>query len=198
MNPTQALENDWGMYYNGTFMKYDGVLMQVACGGFDHEREVYRQGLHGRTGPRTVYKQLDPALLECWWPRAGAYNIGRAAVYIGRQAYRNMKKSARMPDHYRIMWGDQRLRDKCLWTMAKGPNPIEYRTAIREVMNGERQAAAITADLILFRDGRNVQVVCRGEPAGTLKGRIFTPLFAGTPAAKRTLIKLQKEGIPCI
>ena len=45
--------------------------------------------------------------------------------------------------------------------MAKGPNPMEYRQAVREVTNGERSSVAITPDLILYREGRDVQVVCR-------------------------------------
>lgn len=192
MNPEDALRDDWPMYYEGCWMLHIPTqrVVQITLergGGFKY-----------RLPAGDVWHNCEAEQLECWWPRAGSYNIGGQALFIGRRARRSMKKSAY--DHYFVSWGRQH-HGNILKLMAKGPNFVDMETAQRVIRKGITASVAISTDLIIAEKNRKdgvYEIIYRGTLAGELRDNQFIPIFDGTPAAKRAELKLVQEGVRCI
>lgn len=192
MNPVDALARDYNMYYNGTWMKHKptGRIVNVQVG------EGYQFSYQLPAGVK--WHETKPEELECWWPRSGSYNIGEGAVFIGRRARRNMKKSAY--DHYYVSWGY--YRESPLKIMAQNSKYLKFDDAVKCLNSGVSRSVAISKDIILSKPAGQPDdkftVVYRGTEAGSLENNQFIPIYEGTPAAKRAELKLVQEGIQCI
>jgi len=106
MNPCDALQQDWRMYYDGSWMnhrRYGPGQVSVQ----DTDMFFYRYPDDKVDSNPT---RVDPADLLCWWPRSGAYNTPGGAVYIARKATRSMRKSAHAGEHYVVRWGKVFMR----------------------------------------------------------------------------------------
>lgn len=187
MNPIDALPEDFGMYYDGCWLRHKnhGIgLIRV----IDGEMHLY-------TNPRTNKTpiKVQPKLLECWWPRAGAFNCGSRAIYVARRTLRNMRKSAISGDHYYVKWGDGRgiplmeiLRD--------GPNHVSVSEGLRKIERGN-QSVAVGRDIIIAQDdlGRSSTnpVYFRGLEVGTLAYGDYIPLFSDSPFTERVRHQLE-------
>lgn len=196
MRPLEAHKSDWQLYYGNTYMLVDGSVNLISVSPTDNE-DRYRTTLRGKRSLTAVWRQLDPALIEPWWPRAGAYNFSTGAVYLGREARRSMKKSAQAPDHYKIMYGIPTRYP--LWEVAKGPRYIPFADALELIKTGVKGSVAVSQSLILAlsHNAKDISVVYRGQPAGDIKDGRFIPLFEGMPMCKRAMIVLHEEGIQC-
>ena len=97
MKPTQALRQDWHMYYHDTWM------VHVTLG---YCRIQARRGVLFALPLNTEeWLKVSAKDLEVWWPRPGAYNTATAAAYIVRKPYRCMKRSAVSDTHYTVTYG---------------------------------------------------------------------------------------------
>ena len=186
MNPCDALTKDYGMYYDGVWMKHDklGVgLVKVDCGKL--KIDVTR-GVE----PSKLVKAKD---LTCWWPRPGAFNIdgkGRA-VYIARRAMRNMRKSSVGGDHYFIKWG-QSYNVPIMIVLKNGPNPVPLYEAM-EMIDGGKESIAVSRDIIITSTGesKEYEVIFRGLTAGTYKHGCYEPGFSDSPLTGRVMRQLE-------
>ena len=146
----------------------------------------------------------EPDLLDPIWPDGRAINLEGHAAYIGRRARREARRSA-TPHHYMVQWSN-RWSGITYGVMDQLLSPPPYpmpEEAIRLLLDHTRQSIAVSRDLILVRHPNNVLgVICRGEPAGTLRegsGRYeFIPEIPESPVARRVQFKLQKEGVLCL
>ncbi len=188
MNPSDAMPQDYRMYYDGCWMehtKYGVGYIRVKDGGMYLDKEGRGRDL----------VRVKPSFLSCWWPRPGAFNVKKKhAVYIARRAMRNMRKSAVANDHYFLKWGMPYGRDVML-TLRDGPNPVEIREARRLLIAGTMLSVAISRDVILHPEDEptaDVQtVVFRGMDAGRLVMGTFEPLFSASPLTGRVLRQLE-------
>ena len=188
MNPSDALPQDFGLYYDACWMRHKthGIGMVRVING-----DMYLEYTKDRSGPL----QVQPKLLECWWPRPGAFNVGNGAVYIGRRALRNMHKSAVCGEHYFTKWGMcsgvelmQLLRD--------GPNHVTVDEGLRLLATNKRKSVAVSRDVILTpttTDGTETAVIFRGMEVGFLKNGVYEPAFSNSPLTGRVLRQLENR-----
>ena len=185
MNPEDALPEDWGMYYDGVWMRHDkyGVgRIEVLGGDLYLKRSVYSDPI-----------QVRAEYLKCWWPRAGAFNCGNHAIYIARKAVRNMRKSAVAGDHYFVKWGTGFGID-IMEKLRSGPNCHSKVDATRLLEDGDMSSVAVTRDIIFTLCEDNPEkfiVIFRGMEVGTwseISG--YTPQFSGHPLTSRVLRQL--------
>ena len=187
MNPADALPEDWGMYYDGVWMKHTkhGVGQINVIGG----------DLHFRKSPGCEPIIVKAKYLSCWWPRAGAFNCGDHAIYIARRAIRNMRKSAVAGDHYYVSWGSPYGKD-VMMMLKGGPNYISPDEADRILRAGNMQSVAVTRDIIFTQcelDPEKVSVIFKGMEMGTWSANEgFIPLFSGSPFTPRILRQLEE------
>jgi hypothetical protein len=134
--------------------------------------------------------------LVCWWPRPGAYNTPRGAVYIGRKAIRTMRKSALPNEHYNIRYGTVGRVWEIMLILRKGPERQDLNFAVKVLNEELSPSVAITRDIILAR-GKfgEILVIFRGLYAGDYQNGEFISTFPGSPLAKLVRIKLAREGI---
>lgn len=185
MNPSDALSQDYGMYYDNCWMRHTthGIGRVRVVGG-----DMY---LERQPGADPI--QVQPKYLECWWPRPGAFNCGDHAVYIARRAIRNMRKSATSGDHYFVKWGSPYGKEvmMCLKT---GPNTETMDSAIDLIQKGRMSSVAVTRDIIIEPNDRKGEfnVIFRGMEAGTYtQDGGFIPLFSNNPWTHRILRQLE-------
>lgn len=191
MNPADALPEDWGMYYDGVWMRHTthGIGQIQVVGG----------DMYLRKTPKSDPILVNSRYLRCWWPRAGAFNCGDHAIYIARRAMRNMRKSAMSGDHYYITWGSPYGKDMMM-VLRNGPNPLPIGDAILGLRSGIVGSVAITRDIILsvdFEAGvehkEPLTVVFRGMEVGTYtEDGGFVPLFSGSPFTPRIHRQLEE------
>jgi len=190
MNPQDALPQDYPMYYNGCWMEHSELgIGRISVVG----TRMYIDTNYGKTDPVCV-KAKD---LSCWWPRPGAFNGKKEAIYVGRRAHRNMRKSAMPNDHYFLKWGSPYAVDMML-ALAGGRNEITIEEAIERFKAGKMISAAVSRDIIIYPqdDSEDVYVVVfRGNEVGVLENGYFTPLFSSNPIDARALRQL--EGVLC-
>ena len=195
MNPVDARPEDWNMYYSGAWMYHNKIkrIVYVEVGQLAANRFSYQ------LPAGEIWHDAEPEELQSWWPRAGSYNVGNGAVFIGRRARRSMRKSA-TNDHYFIQWGGRGVSPCKI--MATNSEFIKYDAAVEVLNKKVSKSAAICQDVILSKkegQGKNVfDVIYRGTGAGVLDNNRFIPTFEGTPASKRAEYRLVKEGVPCI
>ena len=189
MNPSDAMPKDYGMYYDNCWMRHTKW-------GVGRIRIVDGRMWLDCLGDGSEPKNVKPQYLSCWWPRPGAFNAGRSAVYVARRAIRNMRKSAVNGDHYFVKWGNEYTRDiMCL--LRDGPNFMGLPEAIEKLKSKAMSSVAITRDIIIHPEdkpiGPRYTVVFRGIEAGTMEDGIFEPLFAGNPLTNRVLRQLERS-----
>lgn len=183
MNPADALTADYGMYYDGCYMRHrnHGIGRIQVIGG----------DLYLCTSPNADPKLVKPSYLECWWPRAGAFNTKTHAVYIARRAVRNMRKSAVGNDHYFVKWGTPYGVD-VMTILQQGTNEIRMDKAIELLNNGSMSSVAVSRDIIISpEEGDTYSVTFRGMECGTWSNGGFTPLFSESPLTARVLRQLE-------
>jgi len=189
MNPADALPKDYGMYYDGCWMRHSkhGVGRVNVIGG-----DLYLQ-TPGRANPLHV----SPQYLEVWWPRARAANMESLskAVYIGRKAARNMRKSAVSRDHYYVKWGGAMGMDVMLLLVNEQDYPSLEKAS--DMLANGWESVAVSRDIILTKDEDEgmLMVVFRGIEAGRLqviRGHgAFEPLFSGCPWTRPIVQQLE-------
>lgn len=195
MNPSECPNRDWGLYYNNTYMLHaiEGVVQVIS-----RDRSLYIRKGNGQWNP------TDHNHLECLWPRGRAINVSGQALFIGRQARREARRSITM-HHFSILWpgtsvsgmiNDVQMNELCF--------PSEYPSmgyVLRAFKQGERRSVAVTASIILCSRTNGANVIFKGEDAGNIEftpnQHIFTPRL-DCPLSKRALFRLQKEGILCL
>jgi len=185
MNPCDALTQDYGMYYDGCYMRHKthGIGRIQVIGG----------DLYLSTSPRSDPKLVKPSYLECWWPRPGAFNYKERAVYISRRAIRNMRKSAVGGDHYAVKWGSPYGMD-IMMLLKEGVNSMSIEMGIQKLDAKVMTSVAVSRDIILYPDEEpdNYVVVFRGMEVGTwYKGGGFTPSFSNNPLTPRVMRQLE-------
>ena len=193
MNPTDALEQDWRLYYNGAWMlhKLFGPV-QVSVKG---------QTLYAYTYPDDE-RESEPVRckadeLECWWPRSGSYNTTNGAVYIARMTSRSMRKSAHPSEHYMVKWGrgGHYGMSSLMVQLRQGPKFIKPDFAL-EVLDRQLSASvALTHDLIIQRDNGDNIVIFKGIRAGKLLNGEFIAEFPTSPVARRVAQRLMEENV---
>lgn len=186
MNPSDALPQDYGMYYDGCWMKHTSLgigRVRVVNG------KMYFEKNPGQDEPKIVRSKY----LTCWWPRAGAFNIvgKHKAVFIARRAMRNMRKSAISGDHYFTKWGSPTCR--IMETLREGPNLLPLQEAIDLLKKPEWISVAVARDIILTNGEIPDEsiVIFRGEESGTYKYGCYTPMFSDNPLTGRILRQLE-------
>jgi len=191
MNPQDALPQDYPMYYNGCWMEHvDLGIGRVMVTG----SRLYLDTDYGLS-EATLVKAKD---LICWWPRPGAFNGVRDAMYIARRAQRNMRKSAMPNDHYYLKWGNPYGGSDMMQLLKEGANHIPIEDALEAFAKKKRTSAAVSRDIIIHptdTDPKVCSVIFRGNEVGTLENGYFTPLFSSNPIDMRALRQL--EGIQC-
>lgn len=182
MKPTQALKKDWRMYYNRTWMMHkvhgpgpvrviDGIL------------------LYG-----THMIPVAPKDLDVWWPRSGSHNTETSAVYIERQAVRNMRKSAVSGSHYILAWGHVHYGFDIMSTLAHPTPYCGVNEALQMLKDGDYNARAVTRDIILHTENEKCEVLFKGKPVGTLDiDHGFDGYIPQDPLCKRAFLKLYAE-----
>lgn len=194
MNPCDALQQDWRMYYEGSWMRhrsYGPGLVSVS----GDELYFYRYPNDTLEAEPT---RVNPRDLVCWWPRSGAYNTPGGAVYIARKATRSMRKSAHAGEHYMIKWGNACMRGtgyKLMLQLRRGHSLVELDFALRAIKEKVTRSVAITQDIILASTPDGLVVVFRGIKVGMLEDGDFIPDFERSPIARRAMHKLVEEGV---
>ena len=190
MRANHADVADYRLYYHGTFMRHDelGPVSVSAEGG-----QLYVRAACG--GRRKV---VEPKTLEPLWIRPGAYNVRGAAIYIGRRARRNARRSS-CPDHYMVKWSGigARMSQGLMWSCLRPEAYLPYADAVEALENGIAQSVAISRDLILSNNGDGMAVILRGQMAGTIRDGLFTAPYETSPLAKMARGKLSQEGVVC-
>ena len=183
MNPSDALTKDWGMYYDGCWMKHRtlGVGRVLVA-----EKTLYLDRDDAAT-------KVDPEDLSCWWPRPGAFNVGKSAVYIARRTIRNMRKSAVGGDHYYLKWGNP-YACNVMETLKKGTNHVPLSLGLQMLDRGDVKAVAVSRDIIIKRESATrYNVIYRGNEVGTWNPVLgFKPLFLGSPFTRRVMRQLEE------
>lgn len=180
MKPVDVPRCDRTMYYNGTWLWHrDQGPVQV------------KVNFNGDFYVEDFEETVDAALLDHWFPRGGAVQLGpRRAVYVERKAARNMRKSAHWPSHYAITWGSVRPGERVLLKMAK---PKKYHTCDTQL--GKGQSIVVSRDVIFNgRDGKT-EVIYRGKLVGTFGDDGFDPSVVRDPMCKRAYFQMAEEGI---
>jgi hypothetical protein len=197
MNPSQVSKQDWPLYYNHSFMHHrDRGIVEVST----VDRRIYARNLDTTW---TVVR--DVAKLECIHPRGRTMNVGKSAVYIGRRATREARRSALRSSYY-AHWRPPAtgftLNVKFMHQLCNEeeyPNLVE---ALRRLKLKTQLAVAITKDLIVLKRQKEYGLNCCGSECGTVtfvNGRLAVEPTLGdkNPAYIRALYKLEKEGLLC-
>jgi hypothetical protein len=152
---------------------------------------MYLQYLKGKKDMVCV----KPAMLECWWPRPGAFNVKGSAIYIARRAQRNMRKSAVSGDHYFVKWGTPYGKDVMV-TLRDGPDTKTLRQAAKMLSTGSMTSVAISRDIIIYVEDDTLpdvyEVVFRGIECGKLVRGSYEPSFSDNPLTGRVVQQLEE------
>lgn len=189
MRPLDSLPRDYSLYYSDTWMRVGKDIMHIhATVGGD---------LKGKLRTDRNFKRIDPAHADIWFPRAGAYNGLGGALYIGRAARRNMKKSANY-EHYFIVWGLKLGPIDMMWTLAAGPNLLRWTSAKDALDNKAMSSVAISPTIIISQAvDEGYPVIFRGTMVGTLIGKKFVPHVEDHPMNDTFIDELREGGIEC-
>lgn len=195
MNPTEVEPSDYRLYYNNTYMLHDrhGVV---------HIQVEDYQFLYKRIGTEKAYQwkleEDTPQHLSCLWPSPRAINFESRALYIGRRARREARRSM-TTNHYYVVWGRDSLRHRIVKEFVHPSDYPNLSDAIDELASQARDSTAISKDIILTN---TLEVIARGHNVGQLVEEhgqhVYAPSLALSPLCKRTAFKLGKEGILCL
>ena len=197
MKPHECPANDWNLYFNGTFMVHE-ELGVVRCYPSDDGRTFVVTQSDGTS------THSAPELLIPLWPSARAINcpMYNTAIYVGRRGRREARRAA-TTGHYTVQWtrGRSLTMDDHIMRLICEPEPypsLNEAISLLETVS----SVAIARDLIIYRDGNDLGLVCRGIEVGTLACNHngpyeFVPLAPTNPLNKRVQLKLDKGGILC-
>jgi hypothetical protein len=196
MKPSECPARDWSLYYNGTYMWHPehgvvGVQVNEEQDGFEVR--------HGRTYSSVAADTLTPL-----WPEAQAINLPmyNTAAYIGRRARREARRSC-TNHHYNVLWtlGRSLVIDRSVMYLLAEPPELPTLPEAIEMLTGDMSSVAISHDLIIYPQGDNMSLVCRGTEVGrlVLRDNVFSyePEIPNSPLARRVQFKLDKESILC-
>ncbi len=199
MNPSECGNADWPLYYTGCYMVHrTRGLVTVSC-----DADQFAAATPG--GRYSLCKSED---LSCVWPGARSINISGIALYIGRMARRQARRSA-TSGHYRVFWrGDGGLDDHGpgvshkMMQLLYEPEAYPQFSEALSLMKGKVGSVAVSRDLILQQyPSGDYGVIFQGIGAGLLReqfGRYdFIPDVCDSPIARRVQFKLEKEGLLC-
>lgn len=197
MNPSDAMPQDYGLYYNNTYMQHrtKGPVFVTAVPG-----ELYAKPEKGRVGA------VRPSTLTPLWPRPGAYNYvasnGTAtAVFISRRARRSARRSA-STEHYHVSWshsGNRTISGAMMWAaITEAPYP-SASVALRRLRSrtNPTTAVAVSRDMILCKKSNYISVIVRGQVVGRIRNGVFVPSVEGTALCKVARMQLREVNIPC-
>ena len=197
MRPSEALPQDWGLYYNGTYMEHvtkGPVLVTVSR----------TNGTLSATAVRGLKTKsvVQPEDLSVWFPEKGAFNTRKGATYIARRALRQMRKSLTLGDLYYCTMGEHLGAKGMIELLAQKKRSLTpARTALKQVYSGEYTGRAVSKDLIILGGtGINPSVYYKGFiHAGTYDPRknmvyMHNPHLSITNIIQR---ELEQGGIRC-
>lgn len=160
MRPHEALPQDWNLYYNNTYMLHKDigpVFVRAGQGGL-HVKKAER--------PNDEWTIVEPDTLSVWFPRTGAFNTSKNALYIARRAARSMRKSMSLGDLYYVKHGErvqQHILAKYLTKVR--PSYTPGQKAIELLMDPECdvRGRAISREYMLLSNKRSA---LRGQAGG--------------------------------
>ena len=194
MKPSDALQQDWRLYYDQSWMEHKifgpGLVRVIGNGLY-----FYRFPGDEMEAEGTAVRGTD---LSCWWPRSGSYNAPGGAIYLARKTARSMRKSAHPSEHYVIKWGHASYGAyRIMLQLRNGPAIVDIDFAKKAIAAGVTSSAAVAHDIILTKgfDDEEFGVVFRGIHTGVINDDEFTPASPGAALARRTVMRLREEEI---
>lgn len=195
MNPVDALQQDWHLYYDGSWMRHQQLGPgQVVVSGTELYFYSYPNDV-----PEAAPRRCMAGELSYWWPNGGAINTPFGACFVTRTATRSMRKSAHA-EHYGVSWhGPNFPMDKTqlmLW-LRRGPALIDVDFAMKAMDNQMTPSVAVAKDMIFAATPQKgmYDVVYRGVVIGKIKGRVFMPYYEDAPITRRCALRMREEGI---
>ena len=196
MLPQDAFEGDWRLYYHQAIMRHKKL---GPCVVYVDEHEGDYRFLAHIISANGVLKEFGTVMdrdLDLMWPRPGAYNLNRpdAAVFVGRQPQRHMKRSACL-DHYYLTWWPPRISLGVDWLyQIVTPNP--YGNINDDILSRDHPSVALSSRVIIHRLSEGLtEVVYRGEPLGILNANELQTYMPGDSRLPRYKKHLQTVGI---
>jgi hypothetical protein len=198
MRPSDALQQDWRLYYDQSWMYHTTLGPGLV--------RVHGAGLYFYRFPDDVIEpeatKVRATDLGCWWPRSGAFNTSMGAVYIARKTTRSMRKSAHPSEHYKVRWGQayafKSSTHNLMLLLRRGPSLVDSDFARKAIRTGMTNSVAVTPDVILAKTSvpEELSVIFRGIPVGILtEDEDFEPSFARDALSRRVKEKLEQEHI---
>lgn len=188
MTPSEAPRRDWGLYYNETFMLYEGKVVNVQV----HQNERAETQILMRTPER--WAPCDINKLSLYFPRAGSYNTDdHGAVYVGKRAARTMRKSA-CRHYYFTKWGTAGL--SAALRAAHLPVYPTLQGGFDGLRRNRATSFALCRDIIISVE-EECRVIFRGQYAGTIKDNKLTLSNDYDTVSKFITRKLIQEGVQC-
>lgn len=197
MNPQDAPNADWRMYYNNTWMihkKHGPCHVQVRMN--EETGESFFQVV---TTEEKTYKRINSKDLSLFFPLVGSFNVGGSALYLGRRAQRQMRKSASYPDTYYITWGSRRPNQLKLLKQVVSPEYSSLESALEQVSNGTPSVAISRNWIIAQKTSTLFNLIYKGTSIGTMSmftGKVKLNARSVFPES-RIKAALRKEGIRC-
>lgn len=150
MRPSDALQQDWRLYYDQSWMHHvtlgPGLVRVIGS-----QLYFYRFPNDLMEAEAARVRATD---LSCWWPRSGSFNTPQGAVYISRKTTRSMRKSANATEHYKVKWGYQYYQPShidLMLQLRRGPSLVDVDFARKAIESGMAGSVAITPDIILSK-----------------------------------------------
>lgn len=197
MRPNEALPQDWGLYYNNTYMQHTQhgpVLIRSEAGC------LYAKVF---TGGVSKWEPVSPDDLYVWFPKTGSFNTKNSACYIARRAARQMRKSLTLGDLYYATFGANHTpMNSILKSLCSDKTYTSVRDATAALVNNDYLARAISREIILTKSSlrsNTIQVIYKGKYVGDLDNRTNKVNLAVPNAAINRIVvrKLRKEGLSC-
>lgn len=191
MLPTEALPEDWRMYYHNCWMRHKryGIGQIALVGG------AFYFYLWPGDKPDDEPQRIQANALEMWWPRPGAYNTPQGAVIIDRKSTRTMRKSACPAEHYFVSYGVCPNYNTMMHILRRGPNYVPVPEALEMFEKGLAQKLAVCREIILdtTRDD-GIMVLYHGVEVGRYEGGTLVP-HKPSPLTRRCEEKLARASV---
>jgi len=196
MNPADAPMQDWRMYYNNTWMiheRYGACLVSVLQDDETGENFFKVTNTLGKN-----WNRINSNHLKLFFPPVGSYNVGTSAIYLGRRAQRQMRKSACYPDTYYVAWGGRPSSTRILKSVVSPVYP-SVDEALPQLCDGTRRATAISRNWILAPLSKEqVSLIYKGVDVGTMTDKMRVELKSTTILPHDRLLRsLELEGVRC-
>lgn len=193
MKPSDALQQDWRLYYDQAWM--DHRLFGPGLVRVLNNRLFFYRFPDDEMEPEGLLVRGSD--LQCWWPRSGSYNVPGGAIYIARRTTRSMRKSAHPVEHYKVKWGNPiHSNNELMLQLRAGPAIVDADFAKKAIDKGMTNSAAVSTDVILTsHEDSSYGVVFRGINVGEIEDDIFIPDYPASPLARRAESRLIEDGI---